>query len=167
MRLVIRNEKELAEALVQISMLSAKIKEKSFDIEIKEHRERRTLDANAYFHLLVNKIAQVLKIGNDECKFNMNLEYGTPMKIDEHTLFACKVPKEADIKSIIKYPKFIKSVVENGKELYIYMAYKETHTLDKAEFSRLIEGTVYEAKQLNIETLDEIEFKQLIENYNK
>ena len=45
-----------------------KLKGFDLDIEIKRHRERRSNDANAYFHVLVNKIARKLEAGDDETK---------------------------------------------------------------------------------------------------
>ena len=135
---------------------------KVFDCEIKEHKEKRSLNANAYFHLLVHRIAEVMKIGNDECKVKMNLEYGTPKKLDEHTLFAFKVPKGAVVSDIIEYPKLVKTVEENGKELDIYIAYKETHTLDTKEMQRLIDGVIQECDALNIEHKTPNEIKEML-----
>lgn len=36
---------------------------KKYVAEVKEYRERRSLDANAYFHVLVGKIAEVMNLG--------------------------------------------------------------------------------------------------------
>ena len=33
-----------------------------YDVEIKEHREKRSLDANAYFWVLVDRLAEKLRI---------------------------------------------------------------------------------------------------------
>lgn len=150
--ITVKSEIDLSKALMQVASLSSQIKDKSFDIEIRVHREKRSKDANAYFHLLVGKIAEKLKIGNDECKLQMNLEYGSPLKIDADTLFAFKVPKGADVKAVVKYPKWVKETTENGKQFDVYMAYKETHTLNSEEMARLIDGVVQEAKNLDIET---------------
>lgn len=166
MKITVSNEKELSQALISVSMLAPKLKDKAYDIEIKEHRERRSINANNYFHLLVGKLAEVLKIGNDECKVQMNLEYGTPLRIDENTLFAFKVPKGVNVKNVVKYPKWVKSVTENGKELDVYMAYKETHTLDTKEMARLIDGVVSECQQVGIETKTPDEIAQLVSLWN-
>ena len=138
---------------------------KCIDCEFKEHKETRSLNANAYFHLLVHKIAEVLRIGNDECKINMNLEYGTPKRIDEHTLFAIQVPKGAKVREFYDYVKWVKEIEDNGVVKDVYILYKETHTLNTAEMSRLIDGTVQEAKSLGIQTLDELELQSLIKNW--
>ena len=42
--------------------------EQVLDIEIKKHREKRSLSANAYFHVLVNKIAAETGESDDEVK---------------------------------------------------------------------------------------------------
>ena len=34
-----------------------RLKDAELDVEVKKHRNRRSLSANAYFHVLVNKIA--------------------------------------------------------------------------------------------------------------
>ncbi len=156
--ITVKNENDLTKVLVSVANLAPKLKEKSFDIEIKEHREKRSKNANDYFHVLVHKIAEVTKIGNEECKVNLNLEYGSPMWLDADTLFAFKVPKGADVKGVVKYPKWVKSTTENGREFDVYMVYKETHTLDSQEMARLIEGTKAEAESLgiNVKTPNEI-----------
>ena len=35
---------------------------KAYDVEIKEHREKRSLDANAYFWVLVDRLAEKIRI---------------------------------------------------------------------------------------------------------
>ena len=42
-----------------------RLKDVELDIEIKKHREKRSKSANAYFHVLVNKIASE-RGGSDE-----------------------------------------------------------------------------------------------------
>ena len=144
----------------------------NFDLKIiiKQYKEQRSLNANAYFHLLVNRIAEKLKIGERECKINMVLDYGTPAIDDNGNQVCVKMPASVDIKKFYDYAKFIGSKNENGLELNYYIFYKETHTLDTAEMSRLIDGVVSEAKELGIETMtpDQIaELKNLWSEYEK
>lgn len=44
----------------------ASMKEKLYDAELKEHREKRSLDANAYAWVLMDKLAAKLRIKPDE-----------------------------------------------------------------------------------------------------
>ena len=45
---------------------------------MKKHRERRSLDANAYFHVLVGKIADALTISKAKAKNVLICKYGQP-----------------------------------------------------------------------------------------
>lgn len=161
MKTTIKNQTDLSRVLMEIASLTPLLKDKAFDVEIKEHKEKRSKNANDYFHVLIHKIAEKLKIGNDECKVKMNLEYGSPLKIDEDALFAFKVPKGAKVDTVVKYPKWVKETTENGKQFDVYMVYKETHTLDTKEMARLIDGVVSEAQALGIETRTPDEIAQM------
>ena len=57
--LIIRPEKQdLGKAMA----LVRKHKDKLYSLEVKEHRKKRSLDANAYAWVLINKLAEVMRI---------------------------------------------------------------------------------------------------------
>lgn len=56
------------EATGNVREIFEEMQDKDCDINIKKHREKRSLDANAYFHLLVSEIAKKLNIGLEQCK---------------------------------------------------------------------------------------------------
>lgn len=132
------------------------------DIIAIKHREKRSNDANAYFHLLVNKLARIMQISDEDMKIKMNLQYGTVAKKDG-TFCGVKVPKNTDIQSFYPYVKWIGEVYENGKMFDKFLFYKRTSELDTAEMSKLIDGVVQECKEQGIETLPENELKALKE----
>ena len=121
-------------------------------VEIKKWTKQRSLNANAYFHLLVNKIAEKLKTADSEIKIRLNLEYGTPATDKSGNQVIVKLPKEVDIKQFYDYAKWIGDKQEKILTSY-YLFYKQTHTLDSKEMARLIEGAISEAKELEIETI--------------
>lgn len=127
--------------------------------ELSEHKDKRSLNANAYFHVLVNKLADVLNKSNQEMKIELNLKYGTLARTEDGKIMGCMIPKYVDIKTFYEYAECYK---EDDKYGY-YMFYKRTSELNSKEFARLLEGTVQECKQQDIETLDEIEIKRLID----
>lgn len=129
------------------------------------YTEKRSLNANSYFHVLVDKIAKVLHVGADEVKTRMVLEYGTIAKEGgEHLIVA--LPKSAKAEAYYPYVKWIGDfIAKNGQRYSQYLFYKQTHTLDKAEMKRLIDGVIYEAKELGIETRTPDELASLIENW--
>lgn len=145
---------ELAMQLFQLD------KDKKYKIE--EYKERRSNDANAYFHVLVNRLARYYTISDEDMKIKMNLSYGTIAKDKNGKMLGCKVPSGTDIKEFYPYAKWYKEDLD-GCDCYLF--YKQTHTLNSLEFSQLLNGVVQECKDAGIETLDEIELKHLIDSY--
>lgn len=130
-----------------------KLKDKPLlDIEIKPHRTKRSKNANAYFHLLVGKIAEARGLGIEEVKTFLVSEYGTYARDDDGSLVGLKLPASVKPETVYPYTKFMEDRVENGKPFKCYLIFKQTHMMDTAEMARLIDGAVYEAQQLGIET---------------
>ena len=128
------------------------LKDSDIRIDISKWREKRSLDANAYFHVLVNKIAQRLNLSDSEVKRNLVLDYGALARDSDGGIIGAMLPESADIRIFYPYAKAYKEIEQNGKTYVCYMFYKRTRTLDTKEMSRLIDGTVNEAKSLGIET---------------
>jgi len=126
---------------------------KLYDADLKIHREKRSLDANAYFHVLVGKIAEAMGLGFEETKTNLVIEYGAFERDEDGVKFGAMVPASADITKIYRYVKLFDTREVDGKIFNCYLIFKHTHLLDSKEMGRLIDGTVQEAKQLDIETL--------------
>jgi hypothetical protein len=122
------------------------------DVTIKKHFNRRSLSANAYFHVLVNKIAAKQNIGDDACKAMLVMEYGALARTEDGQTVGFKLPSKVDVTSIYPYAKCFDTREEDGILFNCYLVYKETHTMDSKEMARLIDGAVYEAKELGIET---------------
>ena len=122
------------------------------DIKIKKYRKKRSHNANAYFHVLVNKIAAVQKLGDDEVKELMVERDGALAKDDEGNTIGFKLPETVNVKAIYPYTRCFDTRYENGKTFKCYLCYKHTSDLDTAEMARLIDGVVSEAQELGIET---------------
>ena len=129
-----------------------RLQDQQLSIEIKKHREKRSKDANAYFHVLVNKIAETQGLGNDEVKKSMVIEYGALAKDDDGYTVGFKLPASVNIDTIYPYAKVFDVREENGRTFNCYLVYKHTHELDSKEMARLIDGAIYVAKDLDIET---------------
>lgn len=125
---------------------------KDVRVEIKVWREPRSKDANAYFHVLVNKIAEAQNIGNEEVKRSLVLEYGTLARDDDGQLIGAMLPAGADIDQFYPYTRLFKTMALDGREYECYLFYKRTHTLDSKEMARLIDGAIYVAQGLGIDT---------------
>lgn len=129
---------------------------KKVELSVERITHRRSLDANAYFHVLCDKIAQKTQLSMDEVKVNLVLNYGTPK-------YVVTIPNTANISDIWPYSRYIGEDGESSQ----YMLYKQTHTLDTAEMSRLIKGAIQEAEQLGIETISPKEMAELEKRWEK
>lgn len=129
------------------------LKDYEISVEIKRYREPRSKNANAYFHVLVNKIAEAQRLGNDEVKRQLVLEYGALATDETGSVLGAMLPASASMDDFYPYAKWYKSKVLDGKEYDCYLFYKQTHTLDSKEMARLIDGTITVAKELGIETM--------------
>lgn len=129
------------------------LKGHEISVEIKRYREPRSKDANAYFHVLVNKIAEAQNLGNDEVKRQLVFEYGTLATDETGGVLGAMLPTSANAEDFYPYAKWYKSLNVNGREYDCYLFYKRTHTLDSKEMARLIDGAIYVAKDLGIETM--------------
>ena len=136
-------------------------KGKTLTVEVKQYRKQRSRDANAYFHVLVGKLARAMNIGEDETKVNLVLDYGTVMTDAEGSKVGFKLPASVNVNSIYKYAKWFDTRVENGKEFHCYIVYEHTHNYDTKQMARLIDGTIHECKEQGIETMSPKELESL------
>lgn len=129
-----------------------RLKDAELDIEIKKHRDKRSKSANAYFHVLVNKIAAETGGSDESVKKNLVLEYGAIAKDNDGVTVGFKLPESVNVDTIYPYVKCFDTRNENGKVFKCYLVYKQTHLMDTKEMARLIDGAIEMAQELGIET---------------
>lgn len=137
--------------------------------EIKEHRERRSLSANAYFHVLVGKIAQAEMVSANHVKNSlirdcMYYQYDGD-KIPTFETKAENLESMLDAEGIHVYP-----LGESYRDGCVYSKFcflRGSHTYDTREMSHLIELTVAQAKDSGIETLTPRELEEMMERYER
>ena len=129
-----------------------RLKDADLDVEIKKHRNRRSLSANAYFHVLVNKIAAERGGSEEDAKASLVCEYGALAKDKDGLTVGFKLPVSVDVSTIYPYVKCFDTREENGKLFSCYLVYKQTHLMDSKEMARLIDGAIEVAQKLGIET---------------
>lgn len=128
------------------------LKEVDVEVSIKKWHPRRSKDANAYFHVLVNEIATATGASDDEIKQQLVVEYGAVAKDETGCYVGFKLPPSVNVDSIYPYTRLFKQVEENGKEYNCYLVYKRSSELDSKEMARLIDGAVWTARQFGIDT---------------
>lgn len=146
---MIGNPEEISRYLWQLD------KDKKY--ELKEYREKRSLNANSYFWVLVGKLANVMRLKKDEVYLKMLRDYGQSMLIP--------VLKGEKPDGYFKYHEYETSSVLNGKEADWYRVFKGSSEFNTKEMSILIDGIVQECKEQGIETLSPNELKSLKESW--
>lgn len=136
-----------------MSWLFNQDREKQF--EIKEHKEKRSLTANAYAWSLIGKIADAMRMSKDECYMEMLKRYGQSEIIS--------VLSSINIQGFVKYYEPITTATLQGKEFTHYKVFKGSSEYDTREMAILIDGIVSEAKALDIDTLPPAEVERLKE----
>ena len=121
------------------------------DVEIKKHREKRSLSANAYFHVLCNKISAETGESEDAVKRRLVVSYGALARDKDGKSVGLKLPPTVDPSDFYPYVRLYETRQENGKDYSCYFVYKESHKMDSKEFAHLVDGAIEEAKELGIE----------------
>ena len=140
----------------ELDMMIARMFDKPLQVKFMPQRAKRSLNANNYHYALCGKIAEALGSTADEIHAMLMADYGTP-KTNEagQTLFQLMKEPVGYCKPTGHY--------ENRKDgqYQWYVAIKPSHEYDTAEMARLIDGTVYEAKALGIETMTPEELERM------
>lgn len=149
-----------------VMFLMSANKDQLFDLT--EHKEKRSLDSNAYFHVLADKLRQRLNVSMAYIKNHLIADYGQIEYIDdEPMIYKTNAPEEYMMELETIHSKCVKVAEENGHNVYFYRIYRGSHTYNSAEMAKLIEGTVQECKQHDIETATPEELKHMAELWER
>ena len=150
----------------------------SIDIKLNKHHKKRSLDANAYFYVLVNKIAERAKLSDIEVHdklLSQNIAYViengvvdwivADWKSNAYRLVKLAVTEHGKQQFKYYYDSLQDVALNkpngepyrdsegNPKTSRIFWHIKGSHEMDSKEMARLIDSTIVEAKELGIETL--------------
>lgn len=119
-------------------------------IKVGKYSKKRSLDSNAYFHVLCDKLRQKRGISMAECKNDLITTYGQIWYLDDGVPFTYKT--NADPEYIKEREEIhLKYICTGDDGAYFYRAYRGSHTYDSSEMAKLISGTVREAVMEGIE----------------
>lgn len=127
--------------------------DKDTKYEIKEYREKRSLNANSYAWVLIGKIGNKLRKSKEEVYLQMLKDYGQSEIVS--------ILSSINPSGFFKYYEKVGTGVINNKEFSHYKIYKGSSEYNTLEMSILIDGIVQEAQQLDIETKTPEEIERL------
>ncbi len=132
--------------------------DKSKQYEVKEHREKRSLNANNYAWKLITEIANVMRLSKEEVYIEMLKLYGQSEMVS--------VLADIDVSKYFKYYSEVGESILNGKKFKHYKVYMGSSEMDTKQMSILIDGIVQEAKQLDIEAMTPEQLSRLKEEWD-
>ena len=144
------------------------LREKELSIAVKQYRKKRSLDANAYFHVLVGKIAEVTGNSKPAIKNILLAKYGQ-YAMDDKGIIYMIIREDLDVserEDIHLSPTSAIKELDDGKLYRVYRLMRGSHEYDTAEMSKLIDGTVSEAKELGIETITPNQLREMKERWH-
>jgi hypothetical protein len=140
-----------------------KLMNKKLSIEIKPYREKRSLDANAYFHVLSGKISENLTISKARSKNILICKYGQPQLLPDGNAMIYKT--NAPVEFMLEQESIHCIPVKYLDDAIFYKVYRGSSTYDTKEMSLLIDGTVADAQELGIQTATPEELRVMKERW--
>lgn len=133
----------------------------ALDITARRHRQKRSLNANSYFHVLTGKIAEKLETSLTHEKNRLIREYGQYMEIDGMIPTTTAKSKYED-RMLDMEGVHLKPIERPDRDTVRMAFMRGSHTYNTAEMSRLIDAAVEEAKGLGIETMPPEQIERML-----
>ena len=131
-----------ADAVDQINQMGNKL----MDIEIKPHRKKRSLDANAMLWACIGAMAKALGVPKDKVYLKALRDYG------QYEVMSCKKNAFEMFKRQYKDCEQIGYEYTNNGEVWVdVICYFGSHTYDTKQFSDLLDGVVEDMRALGIQ----------------
>ena len=136
-----------------------------YDCQVKQHREKRSRDANNYCWVLLDKLASVLRTTKEE------LYIGYVRGIGPHKDFTLTQDEARTFRSAWErlgtgWPTEQVDFDRDGDRVVV-RAYYGSSTYNTKQMSRLIDSIVEDCRSVGIETLTERELSLLKEAWNR
>ena len=137
--------KELIPELLKLDM------DKSFVIEVKEPKSKRSLEQNKLLWHLVHKIAKATMQDDMEI-------YCTALEradaLSDYVITATDMEK--DLRKSFRGVKFIRMQEVNGKDCYVYKVYLGSSKMSTKEMTELLEIVYQMCAELQIPTMEDL-----------
>lgn len=138
--------------------------DKTKKYEVKEYKEKRSLDANAYAWVLLGKLQDKLHIPKEEIYRDAIKNIGSYEVIPIKNEAVEKFRQAWGKKGLGWITETTKSKLDGYTNV---LAYYGSSIYDKKEMTRFIEQIIQECEQLDIETKSKAEIDSLLKEWDK
>ena len=146
-----------------LSIECADLVDRRLTIKADRYRAKRSLDANAYFHVLVGKISEDVTISKAKAKNILICKYGQPQLLPDGNVMVYKT--NAPVEFMMEQESIHCIPVKYLDDATFYKIYRGSHTYDTKEMSLLIDGAVADAQELKIPTITPDELRKMKERW--
>jgi hypothetical protein len=136
-------------------LIAAIDKGRKLSVTVEPEKRRRSLNANAYMWVLLDKLARVLNTDKDSLYIEMLDRYG----VFTHIIVKPEVVDR--VKAEWRTVRDLGEVTINGKTGIQLQCYFGSSTFSTAEMARLIDGVVSECAEVGVETLPPAEIEAI------
>lgn len=136
---------------------------KQLDVEIKIHRKRRSLNANAAMWAMLNEMAVVLNKTAEEVYEDMLRFYGYETSI-------AIVPEALEsVEKVFRVVEKIGYTYQRGYKMLVLRVWFGTSNdvYDTKVFARLLDGIIQEAKELGVEYISQSDRDLVLSTYEE
>lgn len=130
------------------NMLDA-IRDVCLRLSVKKWKEKRSLDANAYYWQLNSQMAKILRTSPKELHEELLQRYGL-LDSDESGHISITVRSRVDMSRIDGHWKLYKMSADGKWKSYLRI--RGTHEYDTAEMSYFLDRVIEDAKELGVST---------------
>lgn len=135
--------------------------EKTLDVEVKKHRDKRSLNANALLWSCINKIASAMRTDNWSVYLLMLKRYG------QYTYICVKPDAVEGVKKQWRECEELGEIDINGQKAVQLLCYYGSSTYNTQEFSVLLDGVISEMKEMGLTTPEEEKLERALELWEK
>lgn len=153
------------EALDNINTLEEIENASELDLEVTEHKEKRRINANNYFWVMLQKLCEKQELDTIEEYKRRIKELGIFRQFKIMTDQVKTFKKVWEDKGIAWFCEECDTEYIGDIEFKIINAYYGSSSYDTKQMSRLIDDLVQDCKAIGIETKPEAEIKSLLESW--
>lgn len=129
-------------------------------LKLVQWRDKRSNNANKYFHLLSDQLADAMRMSKPKMKNYLLFHYGQKVRDAENNLVVIKTNADEDelITRSDLHCWYLKNATD-GTPMYVLLEHSRFY--DTRQMSILIDGVVAECKEQGIETMTPSEIDEL------
>ena len=150
-----------------ITFLQTLDPQKKYELNIKEYKEKRSLQANNYSWVLTSKLAKEMLIAGaryskDEMHAEMIFRYGVQETDENGGPLFWYVPEGVKVTDYYLYAKPVGTGRLGGKPTTQWMIFRPSHDYTKSEFNTFLQGIIAECQEQGIQTKTPDEIARMI-----